>query len=145
MIIGVGELFSSITKLPEARSSPAWTNPAPMRSGFRPESREEYENLEYAIQIGRTTCCLRCVGGFALCHARRCRAVRAAALCASFVDSTRVELDKHLGHTVTVTGPRTYESKAPEKREGVVKASSKEEYANLAVTGLKMVSETCNK
>jgi SH3 domain-containing YSC84-like protein 1 len=63
--------------------------------------------------------------------------------------STSIKLDNHLGHTVTVTGPRTRESKAQEqaeeKREGVVKASSKEEYANLAVTSLKMVSETCNK
>jgi SH3 domain-containing YSC84-like protein 1 len=63
--------------------------------------------------------------------------------------STSNKLDNHLGHTVTVTGPRTRESKtqeqAEEKREGVVKASSKEEYANLAVTSLKMVSETCNK
>jgi hypothetical protein len=63
--------------------------------------------------------------------------------------STSIKLDNHLGHTVTVAGPRTHESKAheqaEEKREGVVKASSKEEYANLAVTSLKMVSETCNK
>ena len=63
--------------------------------------------------------------------------------------SANIKLDNHLGHTVTVTGPRTHESKAQEKaeekREGVVKASSKEEYANLAVTSLKMVSETCNK
>jgi lipid-binding SYLF domain-containing protein len=63
--------------------------------------------------------------------------------------STSIKLDNHLGHTVTVTGPRTHESKAQEqaeeKREGVVKASSKEEYGNLAVTSLKMVSETCNK
>jgi lipid-binding SYLF domain-containing protein len=61
--------------------------------------------------------------------------------------STRVELVDHLGHTVTVTGPRTQESnaqdRAEEKREGVVKASSKEEYADLRVTSLKMVSKTC--
>jgi hypothetical protein len=61
--------------------------------------------------------------------------------------STRIKLDDHLGHTVTVTGPRNHESKAQEKaeekREGVVKASSKEEYADLGVTSLKMVSETC--
>jgi len=61
--------------------------------------------------------------------------------------STRIKLDDHLGHTVTVTGPRIRESKAQErgeeKREGVVKASSKEEYADLRVTSLKMVSETC--
>src|ERR1700694_5763881 len=63
--------------------------------------------------------------------------------------STSIKLDNHLGHTVTVTGPRTHETKAQEKaeekREGVVKASSKEEYADLGVTSLKMVSETCNK
>jgi SH3 domain-containing YSC84-like protein 1 len=61
--------------------------------------------------------------------------------------STRIKLDDHLGHTVTVTGPRSRESKAQEraeeKREGVVKASSKEESADLRVTSLKMVSETC--
>jgi SH3 domain-containing YSC84-like protein 1 len=61
--------------------------------------------------------------------------------------STSIKLDEHLGHTVTVTGPPTQESKAQEraeqKREGVVKASSKEEYSNLGVTSLKMVSETC--
>ena len=63
--------------------------------------------------------------------------------------SNSIKLDNHLGHTVTVTGPRTHESKAQEKaeekREGVVKASSKEEYADLGVTSLKMVSETCGK
>ena len=61
--------------------------------------------------------------------------------------STNIKLDSHLGHTVTVTGPRTHESKAQEraeeKREGVVKATSKEKYADLRVTSLKMVSETC--
>jgi hypothetical protein len=61
--------------------------------------------------------------------------------------SANIKLDNHLGHTVTVTGPRTHESKAQEKaeekREGVVKASSKEQYAALGVTSLKMVSETC--
>ena len=63
--------------------------------------------------------------------------------------SNSIKLDNHLGHTVTVTGSRTHESKAQEKaeekREGVVKASSKEEYADLGVTSLKMVSETCGK
>ena len=61
--------------------------------------------------------------------------------------STSVKLDTHLGHTVTVTGSRTHESKAQEKaekkKEGVERASSKEEYADLGVTSLKMVSETC--
>ena len=64
-----------------------------------------------------------------------------------YLHSTRVKLDDHLGHTVTVTGPRTQESKAQdrteEKREGVVTASSKEEYTDLRVNSLKMVSETC--
>jgi lipid-binding SYLF domain-containing protein len=63
--------------------------------------------------------------------------------------SKSINLDNHLGHTVTVTGPRTRESKAQEKAEekgeGVVKASSKEQYADLGVTSLKMVSETCSK
>src|SRR6202035_658774 len=63
--------------------------------------------------------------------------------------SANIKLDNHLGHTVTVIGPRTHESKAQEKaeekREGVVKASNKEEYADLDVTSLKMVSETCSK
>jgi SH3 domain-containing YSC84-like protein 1 len=64
--------------------------------------------------------------------------------------STNVKLDKHLGHTVTVAGSRTDESKAQEKaeekKEGQVeKASSKEKYADLSVTSLQMVSETCSK
>ena len=51
---------------------------------------------------------------------------------------------------MTVAGSRTHESKAQEKgeekKEGQVeKASSKEEYADLSVSSLKMVSETCNK
>ena len=61
------------------------------------------------------------------------------------IHSTSIKLDDHLDHTVTVTGPRTRESKVAEKRDGVANASGKEEYGNLRVTGLKMVSETCNK
>jgi lipid-binding SYLF domain-containing protein len=61
--------------------------------------------------------------------------------------SDSVKLDNHLGHTVTVTGSRTHETKAQEKaeakREGLVQASSKEAYAELGVTSLKMVSDTC--
>ncbi len=63
--------------------------------------------------------------------------------------STSVKLDPHLGHKVTVTGSAAHESKAEkaeEKKEGQVeKASSKAEYADLDVTSLKMVSETCSK
>src|SRR6202158_3141381 len=60
--------------------------------------------------------------------------------------STTVKLDQHLGHKVTVTGSSTHESKAEEKKEGQVeKASSKEEYGDLDVSSLKMVSSTCSK
>jgi hypothetical protein len=60
--------------------------------------------------------------------------------------SSTVKLDQHLGHKVTVTGSSTHESKAEEKKEGQVeKASSKEEYGDLDVSSLKMVSSTCSK
>src|SRR5712671_5866981 len=61
--------------------------------------------------------------------------------------STSVKLDNHLGHKVTVTGPRTHETKAQEraeaKQEGVVQASKKDAYPEVRVVNLKMVSETC--
>ena len=57
--------------------------------------------------------------------------------------SANVKLDSHLGHTVTVTGPRTHETRAEAKPGAVVPASSKEAYHELGVTSLKMVSETC--
>jgi hypothetical protein len=60
--------------------------------------------------------------------------------------SSTVKLDEHLGHKVTVTGASSHESKAEEKKEGQVeKASSKEEYGDLDVSSLKMVSATCSK
>jgi len=60
--------------------------------------------------------------------------------------STSVKLDQHLGHQVTVTGSTTHETKAEEKKEGQVEnAGSKTEYADLTVTSLKMVSESCSK
>lgn len=63
--------------------------------------------------------------------------------------SSTVKLADHVGHTVTVTGPITRESKAEEskeKKEGQMeKASGKEEYGELRVTNLKMVSQTCSK
>jgi hypothetical protein len=66
--------------------------------------------------------------------------------------SATVKLDQHLGHKVTVTGSRTHETKAQEKaeekteKEGQMeKASSKEEYADLNVTHLKMISDSCSK
>jgi len=60
--------------------------------------------------------------------------------------STSVKLDQHIGHQVTVTGSTTHEAKAEEKKEGQVEnAGSKMEYADLTVTSLKMVSESCSK
>jgi opacity protein-like surface antigen len=59
---------------------------------------------------------------------------------------TAVKLDGHTGHKVTVTGTITRESKAKEKKEGEVeKASGKQEYGDLRVTSLKMVSTTCSR
>jgi lipid-binding SYLF domain-containing protein len=63
--------------------------------------------------------------------------------------SSSVKLDQHVGHEVAVTGSAATETRAGEnreKREGEVeKASSKEEYGNLRVTTLKMVSDSCSK
>jgi Protein of unknown function (DUF5818) len=60
--------------------------------------------------------------------------------------SDSVKLDQHIGHQVTVTGTASTETKAEEKKEGQVeKASSKEAIANLSVTDVKMISETCTK
>ena len=64
--------------------------------------------------------------------------------------STTVKLDQHLGHKVTVTGSTTHESakteKAEEKKEGQVEnAGTKEEFADITVTSLKMVSDSCAK
>jgi hypothetical protein len=66
------------------------------------------------------------------------------------LSSKTVKLDEHVGHQVTVTGSAHRESKAQEKaeekKEGQVeKAAEKEEYGDLRVTDLKMVSETCSK
>jgi hypothetical protein len=60
--------------------------------------------------------------------------------------STSVKLDQHIGHQVTVTGSTTHETKAEEKKEGQVEnAGSKAEYADLTVSNLKMVSDSCSK
>jgi hypothetical protein len=63
--------------------------------------------------------------------------------------SSTVKLEDHVGHKVTVAGTARAESKAEakkEKKEGeVVKASEKEEYRDLRVTSLNMVSDTCAK
>jgi len=64
--------------------------------------------------------------------------------------SSNVKLEEHVGHKVTVTGSVHHESKthekAEEKKEGQMeKAAGKEEYRDLRVTSLKMVSDTCSK
>jgi hypothetical protein len=63
--------------------------------------------------------------------------------------SSTVKLEDHVGHKVTVVGMARGESKAEEekeKKEGeVVKASQKEEYGDIRVTSLKMISDTCAK
>jgi hypothetical protein len=63
--------------------------------------------------------------------------------------SSSVKLEEHLGHKVTVTGSASKESRAEgkkEKKEGEVeKASNKEEYGDIRVASLKMVSDTCSK
>ncbi len=60
--------------------------------------------------------------------------------------SDTVKLAPHIGHQVTVTGTASPETKVEEKKEGQVeKASSKETIANLNVTDVKMISETCSK
>ena len=66
------------------------------------------------------------------------------------LSSKTVKLDEHVGHQVTLTGSAHRETKAAEKaeekKEGQVeKAAGKEEYGDLRVTDLKMVSETCTK
>ena len=63
--------------------------------------------------------------------------------------SSTVKLEDHVGHKVTVAGTASGESKAEakkEKKEGEVEnASQKEEYRDLSVTSLKMISDTCAK
>ena len=63
--------------------------------------------------------------------------------------SSSVNLAEHVGHKVTVTGSSTHEAKTEEKKEKkegqVEKASGKEEYGDLRVTDLKMVSTSCTK
>lgn len=72
--------------------------------------------------------------------------------------SSSVKLDQHVGHEVTVSGSGHRESKAEqkkekekekaehEKKEGEMEnAAGKEEYGDMQVTDLKMVSETCSK
>ena len=53
--------------------------------------------------------------------------------------SKSVDLSKHLGHTVTITGTKMRE----ENEEKEKKEAGGGEYAHLGVSDLKMVSESC--
>jgi len=56
--------------------------------------------------------------------------------------SKTVALAKHVGHKVTVTGTQMHEeNEAKEEKEA--KESGEGEYADLRVTDLKMVSDSC--
>jgi hypothetical protein len=63
--------------------------------------------------------------------------------------SSTIKLEGHVGHKVTVAGTASRESKAEEKKEKkegeVENAAQKEEYRDLRVTSLKMISDTCAK
>lgn len=61
--------------------------------------------------------------------------------------SSTVKLDKHVGHKVTLTGYQVHKSKAAEakKAPNEKEESAGKEYADMNVTSLKMVSETCSQ
>ena len=60
--------------------------------------------------------------------------------------SSTVKLAEHVGHQVTVTGSPTRETKAEEKKEGQIEnAAGKEQFGELRVISLKMVSQSCTK
>ena len=60
--------------------------------------------------------------------------------------STTGKLDEHINHRVTVTGTVTRDTKAADKKAGEVeKASGKQEYGDLLVSSVTMVSKTCSK
>jgi hypothetical protein len=60
--------------------------------------------------------------------------------------STTSKLDEHINHKVTVTGTATRDTKAEAKKEGQVEnASGKQEYGDLLVSSLTVVSKTCSK
>ena len=60
--------------------------------------------------------------------------------------STTGKLDEHINHKVTVTGTVTRDTKAADKKAGEVeKAAGKQEYGDLLVSSVTMVSKTCSK
>lgn len=61
--------------------------------------------------------------------------------------SRTVKLDKHVDHKVTLTGYQVHKSKATEAKKGSNEKdeSAGKEYADMNVTSLKMLSETCSQ
>jgi hypothetical protein len=60
--------------------------------------------------------------------------------------STTGKLDEHINHKVTVTGTVTRDTKAADNKAGKVEnASGKQEYGDLLVSSVTMVSKTCSK
>ncbi len=57
--------------------------------------------------------------------------------------STSVKLADHVGHEVTVTGTTTREEAKERSQTEEEKEKGKHEHADLNVTNLKMVSESC--
>ena len=61
------------------------------------------------------------------------------------LSSKSVKLGEHVGHKVTLTGSQVHHSQAFEKKMAKSETSeaSGKEFADMHVTGLKMVSDTC--
>jgi hypothetical protein len=60
--------------------------------------------------------------------------------------STTTKLDAHINHKVTVTGAVTRDAKGADQKAGEVEnAAGKQEYGDLLVSSLTMVSKTCGK
>jgi hypothetical protein len=60
--------------------------------------------------------------------------------------SSKIDLSKHLGHMVSVTGtlkPESAESEASEKNEKSEKHEAGKEAGDIQVTNLKMIKESC--
>lgn len=57
--------------------------------------------------------------------------------------STSVKLADHVGHQVTVTGTTTREEESEKAEQKESKKEGEREYADVNVTNLKMVSESC--
>jgi|HubBroStandDraft_2_1064218.scaffolds.fasta_scaffold113103_2 hypothetical protein len=63
------------------------------------------------------------------------------------LESKKVPIASHVGHTVTVTGTVGNRSKAEEQKteDSEKKESGEKEHGDLRVSTLKMISDTCSK